>query len=99
MFNLNWFDTWIYHIVGWPLLVLMLCVAVWLRVNWKIALVLLPLSFGALGWLTVDIEKIFGRVHPHIPTGEWVYLFTKKMAEILIFWYLTKMVQDCILYL
>ena len=39
MFNLNWFDTWIYHcrLVHSP----MLCVAVWLRVNWKIALVLL----------------------------------------------------------
>ena len=78
MFNLNWFDTWIYHIIGWPLLVLILCVAVWLRVNWKIALVLLPLSFGALGWLTVDIEKIFGRAYPAYPTGEWLYLFHKE---------------------
>ena len=78
MFNLDWFDTWIYHIVGWPLLVLILCVAVWLRVNWKIALVLLPLSFGALGWLTVDIEKIFGRAYPEYPTGERIYLFHKE---------------------
>ena len=63
----NWLNLWSY-----------ICVAVWLRVNWKIALVLLPLSFGALGWLTVDIEKIFGRAYPAYPTGEWVYLFHKE---------------------
>ena len=56
MFNLDWFDTWIYHIVGWPILVLVLCAAVWMRVNWKTALIILPLSFIALGLLIVDIE-------------------------------------------
>jgi len=87
MFNLNWFDTWIYHIIGWPLLVLILCIAVWLRVNWKIALVLLPISFGALGWLTVDIEKIFGRAFPAYPVGEWRYLYhveTGNSIELLV---------------
>lgn len=75
MFNLDWFDTWVYHIVGWPLLVLILCGAIWLRINWKVALILLPLSFSALAWLTVDIEKIFGRSFPAYPEGEWRYLF------------------------
>ena len=54
-------------------------------------------KFGALGWLTVDIEKIFGRAIPYQQVNGFTYS-TKKMAEILIFWYLTKMVQDCILY-
>lgn len=81
MFNLDFFGTWIYHIVGWPLLVLILCVAVWLRVNWKVALVLLPISFAALAWLTVDIEKIFGRPYPDLPKGEWAYLFHVENAK------------------
>ena len=81
MFNLDWFDTWIYHIIGWPFLVLVLCIAVWLRVNWKIALVLLPLSFGALGLLTVDIEKVFGRAYPSLPEGEWRYLWHGETAN------------------
>ena len=81
MFNLNWFDTWVYHIVGWPILVLILCVAVWLRVNWKIALIILPLSFTALGLLTIDIEKIFGRAYPALPEGKWRYLWHQENSN------------------
>ena len=87
MYSLDWFDTWIYHIIGWPVLVLILCIAVWLRVNWKISLILLPTSFIALGALTIDIEKIFGRPFPAIPKGEWTYLYhmeTKKNIELLV---------------
>lgn len=81
MFNLDWFDTWIYHIVGWPILVLVLCAAVWMRVNWKTALIILPLSFIALGLLIVDIEKIFGRAYPALPEGKWSYLYHKENAK------------------
>lgn len=87
MYSLDWFDTWVYHIIGWPILVLILCIAVWLRVNWKISLILLPTSFIALAALTIDIEKIFGRPYPSIPKGEWTYLHhieTKKSIELFV---------------
>tara|TARA_B100001057_G_scaffold500183_1_gene613972 strand:- start:1464 stop:1931 length:468 start_codon:yes stop_codon:yes gene_type:complete len=87
MFNLDWFDTWIYHIIGWPVLILLLCICIWIRVNWKIAIVLLPASFIALAFLTIDIEKIFGRPYPALPKGEWSYLYhteTPKSIELLV---------------
>jgi hypothetical protein len=87
MFNLEFFDQWLYHIIGWPLLIILLLTLLFLRVNWKIATLMVPLSLASLGWMMYDLEKTLGRPYASMPHGKWLYVYhriTGSNIELLV---------------
>lgn len=74
MFNLSFFEQWYPHIIGWPILIVILLTFLYLRVNWKVTTLLVPLSLVGLGWLMYDLEKTLGRPFFAEPIGKWMYV-------------------------
>ena len=74
MFNLSFFEQWFNHIVGWPILLVVLLTLVYLRVNWKIATMMVPVALAALAFLMIDLERTLGRPYKSMPIGKWMYV-------------------------
>lgn len=81
MFNLSFFDQWFYHIVGWPILIIVLLTLLFLRVNWKVATLMVPLSLAMLGWMMHDLERTLGRPYVSMPEGKWLYVYHRVVGE------------------
>ena len=74
MFNLTFFEQWFNHIVGWPILVVVLLTLVYIKVNWKIATSMVPICLLALSFLMFDLERTLGRPYASEPVGKWMYV-------------------------
>tara|TARA_B100001057_G_scaffold340989_1_gene341808 strand:+ start:4007 stop:4477 length:471 start_codon:yes stop_codon:yes gene_type:complete len=87
MFNLTFFEQWFNHIVGWPILVVVLLTLVYMKVNWKIATTMVPISLLALSFLMFDLERTLGRPYASEPIGKWMYvthIVKKETIDLLI---------------
>ena len=87
MFNLNFFDQWFNHIIGWPIFVVILLTLVYLRVNWKIATLMVPVSLIGLSLLMIDLERTLGRPYLSTPIGKWMYvhhIVKKETIDLLV---------------
>ena len=87
MFNLTFFEQWFNHIVGWPILVVVLLTLVYIKVNWKIATAMVPISLFALSFLMFDLERTLGRPYASEPIGKWMYvahIVKKETIDLLI---------------
>ena len=87
MFNLTFFEQWFNHIVGWPILVVVLLTLVYIKVNWKIATTMVPISLLALSFLMFDLERTLGRPYASEPIGKWMYvthIVKKETIDLLI---------------
>ena len=74
MFNIAFFDQWFYHIVGWPLILILLLTLMYLRVNWKITTLAVPATLACLSWVMFDLEKTLGRPYMAMPEGKFMYV-------------------------
>lgn len=74
MFNLAFFDQWFYHIIGWPFILITLLVLMYIKVNWKVVTLLVPITLSALAWVMFDLEKTMGRPYQAIPNGKFMYV-------------------------
>lgn len=74
MFNMSFFEQWYPHIVGWPVLIVGLLILLYVRVNWKVTTILVPVCLAWLGWLMYDLEKTLGRPFYAMPEGKWMYV-------------------------
>lgn len=87
MFNLTFFEQWFNHIVGWPILLVVLLTLVYVRVNWKVATLMVPVSLIALSFLMFDLERTLGRPYASTPIGKWMYvhhIVKKETIDLLI---------------
>ena len=74
MFNIEFFDQWFYHIVGWPFIIIFLLTLMYLRVNWKVTTLLVPVMLACLSWVMFDLEKTMGRPYYAMPQGKFMYI-------------------------
>jgi|MEHZ01.5.fsa_nt_MEHZ011388752.1_1 hypothetical protein len=81
MFNIAFFDQWFYHIVGWPLILILLLTLMYLRVNWKITTLAVPATLACLSWVMFDLEKTLGRPYMAMPEGKFMYVHHIVIGE------------------
>ena len=64
----------VYHIVGWPFIIIFLLTLMYLRVNWKVTTLLVPVMLACLSWVMFDLEKTMGRPYYAMPQGKFMYI-------------------------
>lgn len=74
MFNIAFFDQWFYHIIGWPIILIVLLVLMYLKINWRYTTLLVPITLASLAWVMYDLEKTLGRPYHAIPVGKFMYI-------------------------